>query len=468
MFLTYLRRELRRRIKQAIVVAAGLAIGIGLVMTVSATSAGVKSAQAEVLHALYGVGTDITVTKTPAPGTQGPLHFGGAPSSGTQVSGETLRPTTGQSTLPASDVSKLAKLRGVAAATGGLVLTDTKFSGTIPSYSGGRPASGSSSSSAPSFSVSSFSVDGVQISSSGVGPLAPSQVSKGHYFASTENTADVAILSTSYATQQSLNVGSSITVAGKALSVIGLAEVASGSADVYVPLGTAQSLSGLTGDVTTIFVSASSASTVSSLAAEIQRAIPGSTVTTSASLAKEVTGSLTSASTLATSLGRWLSITALVVAFVIAGLLMMAAVSRRVQEFGTLKAIGWRTRRIVEQVMGEGVALGVAGGAVGLVLGIAASAVISAVSPTLSATYAPPYATGARSGFGAGAAGFGSAVRHVVTGSRTVLVHLTAPLQGGTVLIAVCLAVAGGLIAGALGSWRAARLRPASALRRVE
>jgi threonine/homoserine/homoserine lactone efflux protein len=38
LFLTYLNRELRRRRRQALVVALGLAVGIGLVFTVSAAS----------------------------------------------------------------------------------------------------------------------------------------------------------------------------------------------------------------------------------------------------------------------------------------------------------------------------------------------------------------------------------------------------------------------------------------------
>ena len=36
------------------------------------------------------------------------------------------------------------------------------------------------------------------------------------------------------------------------------------------------------------------------------------------------------------------------------------------------------------------------------------------------------------------------------------------------IILAVVLALAGGLIAGMLGGWRAARLRPAAALARVE
>ena len=68
MFLTYLRRELRRRMRQAIFIALGLALGIGLVITVTAASSGVSSSQGTVLHSLYGVGTDVTVTQTPTAG----------------------------------------------------------------------------------------------------------------------------------------------------------------------------------------------------------------------------------------------------------------------------------------------------------------------------------------------------------------------------------------------------------------
>src|SRR5207244_9997105 len=125
------------------------------------------------------------------------------------------------------------------------------------------------------------------------------------------------------------------------------------------------------------------ASHVSTVAAEVKAALPSATVSTSADLANEVSGALSSASTLTSSLGRWLSVAALAVAFLVAGLLMMAAVSRRVREFGILKAIGWRTRRVVAQVVGEGFALG---GLAGVVLGVVAAAAISAVAPSLTAT----------------------------------------------------------------------------------
>ena len=74
MFFIYLRRELRRRMRQAIFIAIGLALGIGLVITVVAASNGVKNSQSTVLHALYGVGTDITVTAAPGAGLERRHH----------------------------------------------------------------------------------------------------------------------------------------------------------------------------------------------------------------------------------------------------------------------------------------------------------------------------------------------------------------------------------------------------------
>jgi ABC-type antimicrobial peptide transport system permease subunit len=44
---------------------------------------------------------------------------------------------------------------------------------------------------------------------------------------------------------------------------------------------------------------------------------------------------------------------------------------------------------------------------------------------------------------------------------------LSAPVTVGAVGLAVLLAIAGGLIAGSFGGWRAARLRPAAALSRL-
>src|SRR3984885_9110275 len=90
MLFIYLRRELGRRKRQASLIAVGLALGIGLVITVTALSTGVKDAQGSVLHSLYGVGTDITVSKPPSAAANGPRRFRFR-----QGTGSTRRPAPG-------------------------------------------------------------------------------------------------------------------------------------------------------------------------------------------------------------------------------------------------------------------------------------------------------------------------------------------------------------------------------------
>jgi ABC-type lipoprotein release transport system permease subunit len=182
-------------------------------------------------------------------------------------------------------------------------------------------------------------------------------------------------------------------------------------------------------------------------------------VTTSSNLASEVTGSLSSASTLANSLGKWLAVAVLAAAFGLASILTVAAVSRRVREFGTLKAMGWRSRRIIRQIMGEALVIGIAGGAAGVAIGYGAAALVDALAPPLTAT------TASAAGGGGGGGRF---ARPAASAAHTVSVHLTAPVTLGAVALAVVLAIAGALIAGSLGGWRAVRLRPAAALARVE
>ena len=74
---------------------------------------------------------------------------------------------------------------------------------------------------------------------------------------------------------------------------------------------------------------------------------------------------------------------------------------------------------------------------------------------------------GSPGGFG-GAGRPGGLSARAGAAAHGVAVHLSAPVTIGAVVLAVVLAIAGGLVAGGLGGWRAARLRPAAALSRVE
>jgi ABC-type antimicrobial peptide transport system permease subunit len=110
-------------------------------------------------------------------------------------------------------------------------------------------------------------------------------------------------------------------------------------------------------------------------------------------------------------------------------------------------------------VTGESLLQGVLGGALGIALGIGGAALIAALAPTLEATVAQTASQGPvlLGPFGQGA---------VTTGSKTV--ELDAPVGVGLVAVAVALSLAGGLVAGLLGGLRAARLRPADALRHID
>jgi ABC-type antimicrobial peptide transport system permease subunit len=353
-----------------------------------------------------------------------------------------------------------------------------------------RSGSGNPSSFGANFNINSFTVNGVDIANGELGPLSTGKISSGRTFTTADNAADVALVDSSYATQNKLKVGSTIAVgnsknAATNFKVVGIVSEPAGDnpADVYIPLGVAQSLANLKNDVNTIYVTASSSGDISSVASSISKAVPGSTVTDQNTLASEVTGSISSAASLANNLGKWLAIAVLIAAFFLASLLTMAAVTRRIREFGTLKALGWKSRRIVFQVMGEAVAIGIVGGVIGVGLGFAGAALVNKFSSPLTASLASNTTGSATPGgarqFGGGGGGFPTsgtgggnnpfrgAFSNAARTAGTVTEHLHAPVTIGVIIVAVGLAILGGLIAGAFGGWRAARLRPADALSKV-
>ncbi len=470
MFFTYVGRELRRRRRQAVVVALGLALGIGLVVTVSAMSDGVSTAQRSVLHSLYGVGTDITVTQAAAASTGGPARFGLNPADraqqGQRFSRDQILQSPGSATMSEDQVSKLSNLSGVSQVSGGLSLIAIHLEGTFlspPSSGSSRSASPAALPSVPPVKVTSYSIEGVDSTHTGVGALTASQITSGRYFSASESNANVAILDRSYAKQHKLSVGSKITIDGTKYTVVGIATAPAGgvSSNVYIPLARAQKLAGLSGKVNRIYVKATSASAIARTKADIQKALPKATVTTADDLASQVSGSLASASNLSGNLGTWLSASALIAAFAVASLLTISAVGRRIREFGTLKALGWRTRRVVGQVMGEAIVQGILGGILGIGLGVGGAFLVSRLFPSLKAT------VGA-TGTGGGVTAPGPIGQALQAASHTVTVPLEAPLSASLFALAIGLALAGGVLAGVLGGWRAARLRPAEALRRVE
>ena len=272
----------------------------------------------------------------------------------------------GFQTLATSTVTKVGEQDGVADAVGGLSLQVIKVgrpvqARPVPAGRGrrgpaaGRPGGGGqaarqpagrgSRAAAPTFDVNNYSVYGTDVTEPGP---RPADLLEDHQRPYVQDVRDQRRRSSSPTSRtprrRSSTVGDTVTINSVKYKVIGIATPDSGdaAANLYIPLKQAQTLGDSKDKVTTIYVKARDSQQIDSVKAAIQKNISGTTVTTSADLADTVSGSLSTASDLASNVGKWLSIAVLVAAFLVAGLLTSSAVCRRVREFGTLKALGWK------------------------------------------------------------------------------------------------------------------------------
>jgi putative ABC transport system permease protein len=485
-YISYMFSELRRRKGRTLLTALGLAVGVGLVVAVNALSSGLDRAQASVLAPLTGVGTDMSVSRpiavsTGSSGSQGGFgrlsqkerdqlqkengasRFGlqnlGVP--GTHFTRDSFLATS-QLSFPASEVTTISKKANVKSAAGGLTLSSVHVSGTVPQGGFGQPGGGGGQPGGGqqgprSLDFTSISVDGVDQTHPDLGAITSGQISSGRYFSS--GSKREAILNVSYAKRKGLAVGDTVTLGGKKFTIVGLAQTPLGgqASDVYIKLTQLQQLSDRVGRVNTVYVRANDAANVSAVATSIRSSFDGSSVTTAKDLADRVSGSLIDAKNLTNKLGTALELVALVAAVLIASLLTLSSVTKRIRELGTLKAVGWSQRLVVRQVTGESLLQGLLGGVFGVLIGVGGALLIGALGLTLKATVAQA------SGGGFGPFGQGAAVS---SGSTTL--KLTAPISISLILLAVALAIAGGLVSGAVGGLRAARLRPADSLRHLD
>ena len=564
-FFGYLRSELLRRKSRTILTVLGLAVGVSLVIVVSALSKGLDEAQAKALDPLSSIGTDLTVTLAPQSqdtsqgGGFGGGGFGGSSREviqanqsaitdlsklgkpGTQFTHDFFLPGT-QLTFPETSAAQIAKVPGVAGVSSGLVLAAVHQTGTVPKIvakiktggqrlqvnqaikppspadfakmraclakagvtfgadgGGGQPGGGGlggggqqsggdraafqkclpaglrrfrGSVTTPEQTLqqvvnppqtniksSAYTIAGVDPSTPGIGVVTASLVSSGKFLtASAGGGSHQALLAGSYASQHDLKVGSKLNLNGTVFTVVGLVRPPLGgqTADVYISLPQLQVLASQKGSVNVVLVRATSGADVAAVQKEIEKQFPRAQVASAQQVADSISGSLVDAASLSKRLGTALAVLAAAAAFLLAILLTLSSVGKRVRELGTLKALGWTQWLVVRQVMGESLAQGVLGGLIGVVLGIVVATSIGAFGPTLTAS--------SHTGGGSGFFGLGE----VTSRSVSDQVALTAPIAVGVLLAGFFLAVVGGLLAGAAGGYRASRLRPADALRQVE
>ncbi len=303
--------------------------------------------------------------------------------------------------------------------------------------------------------TTAYTIGGVDQTNPTMGVVTTAQVTKGRYLAAAGGRE--ALVSQTYAAKHSLKVGSKLDLNGTSFTVVGLVTPPLGgqSADVYLPLKQLQTLANEAGLANVVLVRAKSSTDVANVQKAIEAALPQAQVASSKQVAAKISGSLVDASNLSKNLGVALSVIAAVAAFLLAALLALSSVGKRTRELGTLKALGWTQRMVVRQIAGESLAQGVLGGIFGIVVGLLIIAAVNAFGPTLSASST----TGDSSVLGLG-----------VSTARTATssVSLSAPVGVTVLATGFGLALLGGLVAGTAGAMRAARLRPADALRQVD
>jgi ABC-type antimicrobial peptide transport system permease subunit len=302
--------------------------------------------------------------------------------------------------------------------------------------------------------TTAYTIGGVDPSDPTMGTVTTAQLAKGSFLS--PNSTQQALIAAAYAAKEKLKVGSTLDLNGTKFTVVGIVNPPLGgqSADVYVPLSQLQKLASEKQLANVVLVRASSSADVNKVKSEIEQLYPQAQVASSKDVADQITGSLVSASNLSHDLGLALSVIAAVAAFLLAALLAFSSVGKRIRELGTLKALGWTQGKVVRQIAGESLAQGILGGIFGIVLGVVVALAIDAFGPSLTAS----------SSTGGNLLGLGASTAR--TASRSV--SLTAPVGVSVVAIGFGLALLGGLIAGTAGAMRAARLRPADALRQVE
>ena len=298
----------------------------------------------------------------------------------------------------------------------------------------------------------SYTIGGVQLGDPTMGLVTAAQVSAGRFLKGGRE----ALVSATYAARNSLKIGAKLNLNGTTFTVAGLVNPPLGGqgVDVYLPLAQLQKLSDQKNLVNVVLVRAGDSASVAAVETRIQTAYSQAEVASAKQVAGTISGSLVDAANLSHSLGLALSIVAAAAAFLLAALLALSSVGKRVRELGTLKALGWTQRKVVRQIAAESLAQGVLGGALGVALGVGVALLVGLFGPTLTASST----TG------------GGSLLGVEQAARTTseAVSLSAPV-GITILLAgFGLALVGGLLAGAAGALRAARLRPADALRQVE
>jgi putative ABC transport system permease protein len=304
-----------------------------------------------------------------------------------------------------------------------------------------------------------YTIEGVPLTSDLINeyPILPTNITAGNNLQA-GTTGDV-LLSENNSAYFNAGVGDTITILGQTFNVVGIYSPSSvaQTQTLFMNLLDAQAITNNTGYITSLSVFAQSSGDVSQVATAISSLHPELTVTTdqtrltqlqtlqttyNAELATAQSANSQTYSTAVEEIVVVVIATSLIVLFV-----MLYTVKERTKEIGTLKAIGFSNYTVMAQFMLEGILLSIIAGVVGIAIG-------SIAAPTLASALLPSVGVGA----GNRAAGF-------LSGTTRISGLSVATLNPELILILFGAAVLLGTVGSLYPAWRAAKIRPAEAMK---
>jgi ABC-type lipoprotein release transport system permease subunit len=276
--------------------------------------------------------------------------------------------------------------------------------------------------------------------------ILPSNISAGRNLQAEDQ--GVVVLQEVVADYFNVTVGDTINLLGQNFTVVGIEGTGrSWQAAAYMSLGEAQSITNTTGQALKLSVFADSIENVDTVESKIKEQYPQLEVQTSKAVIKTAleskAGYEKQMQTAQAAVNNLENIAIMQIGILVPAqiaiilLIMLYSVRERTKEIGTLKAIGASNSTILAQFILEGTLLSLIAGAVGIAIGtVGASTIGNLLLPRL------------QYGFG-----------------QSVTVPLAVTITPELVLAGLGIAVALGALGSLYPAWRAAKIRPAEAMR---
>jgi putative ABC transport system permease protein len=272
-------------------------------------------------------------------------------------------------------------------------------------------------------------------------------VAEGRYFTADDNHDDVMVVGQALADKNSLTVGSTVSINGTSVEVIGIYDSGQvfGNNMLIMPVGAVQRLFDIDG-VTSVTVQADDVNNVDGVVSGIREVFPTDVadVTTAQDMYQRISSSVQNAESTSTIA----MIAGFAVAVVVILFSVILMVRQRAKEIGILKAIGASNRQIGLQLGGEALAMSVMAAIIGALI-------------TYPLAQKVANLLGASSGGGFGVPGGGG----FFGGGVTRFAGIDVAVSPEVFLYAVGIAIALAVVASIFPAWYISRVKPAEVLR---